>query len=1713
MLLSGRYELVELLAEGQQGAVYRARDSWNQATVAVKILKEPPDPEGVRVWADLRHPNIVKILDAFFGGEKPYLTMEYVDGPTLREAYLSHGEETLLHLLHGISHALHVAHARGVCHGDLKPANILVERGSEGAILKAKLTDFGLWRKAGTQSEGFSGTLAYAAPEVLRGEALDYRSDLYSLGASIYEVITGQPVFQGEDLRSVVEAHLAEDPVDPRVLNPSVSSTLAELVMQLLAKEPLRRLQSVEQHAAIAGDTAVDPPQLGEPAWIGRHRAWSFVRQLEGLAAKGQGSVALVVGEEDIGKSTFLRRLELDLGIRGKTQLFISCAANPPQAEAAEELMRRIKMLAGENRLIVADDATRSALTGRRARVFIEASRILAGNQHLVVLLDDVNCSDNSVLEFLKSVVPLVATERLLLLASLDREGLRILQAAIPNLLALPHVRRISFRSFTREETKQLVASQLSVDEVDSDVIDLLYDSSGGNPGLACEVVRQLVIQGFLKRRDGMWITEALPDPEALSAAMTWVVDSKLRSLNPMEHRVLGIMALLGAQVPREVIEEISGDSIPDLMVILRTLLERELIVQTGSGWALRHGLLAGPAASVFSEKERVELHAKAARVIQTRWPDDPSWTSALVHHLAGSGRRTEAFERGAEVADAALKEQRYSRALQLFGLAERCVADHESERELDVLKGQAACHMALGQWSSACNLFARLFDCLSAQGLPADDRAMLELSYAKALAAEGKQDESTKHLQRVLGMSSLSKAVRSEALAAAAHVAAEGRRWGEAEEYARSCLEQIDSASDDQLRSKTENTLGVALLMQGRLEEARIHLESSYGLREKAGDTLDAGRCALNLGILHRRLGEYADAGQSLATAMSRFESVGAAAWQAQACNMQGMVELASGFPRKAALLFERSVRLAFGCGRWRSAGSALNNLGLSLSAEGERGQALGRFKEAMALARRKGNRNLNQIIASNLGDYFLATGDLDVAEGWYTQAKAMAQHLDNDLCFGNCMRGFAKLRREQDELDQAERCLEEAMRALERSGDERSLLHARCELAELRTAQGRRDKALESAEQAAKRLEQLAAVDEAMVLRTLGKTKADLGRPEETAQAFKQCLDLVEATESVEGIALARLEVGRWLARGGPVKGFRAAERYLSQAKHGFQRLGARLRIKEAEDLLDELASTTPGGGVMPSADSRKLASVYRMMTLVNSAQSSEGILDQVLDLAVHAIHGERGLIILVKKDGGTLVVRAKTEIDGATITDARRISETVVKEVAGAGVPVFAADALHDVRFSEQDSIKMNRITCFMCVPLPVRGQIVGTIYVDSCNLGHRFTEEDVSYLTAFANQAAIAMENLRLREELEEENKYLQDQLRTVYSFDTLVGRSPAMELVYNAMTAVARSPVTVVIQGETGTGKELVAKAIHYSGPRSRRKFVTVNCSALPDTLLDSELFGYVRGAFTGAVRTAQGLFLLADGGTIFLDEITDMSPDLQAKLLRVLETGEVKQLGQPTTRRVDVRVICATNKVLEKEMLLGRFREDLYYRLKVVTIKVPPLRERLQDIPLLAVHFLNKYNEQFGKEIRRFSEDAVSLLCSIEWPGNVRELEHAIEAAIALCPGKVITTDTLSMALGPSPAQHENASTGLTLLAARRSLERRYITQALQDTGWNVSAAARKLSINRRQVQRLMRRYELGTSPRLRRETEGGWVNGEDGKMGRGEKRAMSVQR
>jgi Nif-specific regulatory protein len=493
-------------------------------------------------------------------------------------------------------------------------------------------------------------------------------------------------------------------------------------------------------------------------------------------------------------------------------------------------------------------------------------------------------------------------------------------------------------------------------------------------------------------------------------------------------------------------------------------------------------------------------------------------------------------------------------------------------------------------------------------------------------------------------------------------------------------------------------------------------------------------------------------------------------------------------------------------------------------------------------------------------------------------------------------------------------------------------------------------------------------------------------------------------------------------------------------------------------------------------------RLLALYDMLRILNSSTDPDTLLESILDLALGALRAERGMILLKQphdREEDAFAVHLARNLDADTMEDVRSYSRRIVA-AAAKGESLLALDAGTDERFQDYKSVSLYGIRSLICVPLRSRERIIGTVYLDSRRDGMLFTQDDLRFLEAFADQAALALGNVLERVELEDRNRQLQALAETRTRYDNLIGRCAAMQRVFDTLDKFSATNLPVLIHGESGTGKEIVARAIHFNGPRRKRSFVSENCAALPETLLESELFGHVRGAFTGAERDHPGLFEQAHKGTLFLDEIGDMSAAMQARLLRVLEEGEIRRVGGERSIEVDVRVLAATHRDLGAEVQAGRFREDLFYRLQVLTVSLPALRDRPGDVPLLCDHFLRRIGEERGLGPLRLAPDVLALLHRHEWPGNVRQLENTLQRLVVLADGRtidagVVATDPdLRTRLGYS-APRGDTGAPFSLEAG----EKTQLEKALQAAGGNRSAAARLLNVSRATFYRKLRRHGL----------------------------------
>jgi transcriptional regulator with GAF, ATPase, and Fis domain len=527
-----------------------------------------------------------------------------------------------------------------------------------------------------------------------------------------------------------------------------------------------------------------------------------------------------------------------------------------------------------------------------------------------------------------------------------------------------------------------------------------------------------------------------------------------------------------------------------------------------------------------------------------------------------------------------------------------------------------------------------------------------------------------------------------------------------------------------------------------------------------------------------------------------------------------------------------------------------------------------------------------------------------------------------------------------------------------------------------------------------------------------------------------------------------------------------------------------------------VDTAAEPEPPKGSEPGAPVplEAMRQLQQFSALLARPSDLEALLDELIDQVVAMTRASKGFLVLATPaspagagraaDNGAAgpgyAIRVARNLERQPVDDpAELLSDNIIREAITSRKAQIISDAYADERFRSSLSVMNLKLCSVMAVPLLVRGELLGLIYVGNDNVRDLFRAEQLEMLTIFAAQAALFIKNAQLLNELRTESAELAERLEHV-KFGEIIGACPQMVEVYNRVEKVASTDITVLINGETGTGKELIAREIHNRSPRAKGPFITVNCGAIPENLIESELFGHVKGAFTGAVANQVGKFQAADHGTIFLDEIGELPLQLQVKLLRVLQEKQIQRVGEAKTMGIDARVVAATNRDLLEEVKAGRFREDLYFRLNVIGILLPPLRERGDDVLLIGRYLISRYAKEYSRDIdpgKALSGSAINAIMRFSWPGNIRQLENHIKKALVLADGPQLTAADLDLELpGGTAATDEDAV--LPLADARDRWQREYINRVLAINGGNRTKTARDLGVDPRTIFRHLEKVE-----------------------------------
>jgi Nif-specific regulatory protein len=1721
--------LGDVLLEGEiartaQAAIYRVRTgAAGGAALALKVALRPGDPEDlarfrheVRLLSEARHPNVVEVYD--FGvlpGDFPFLTMELLSGERLADRLRGRGWDAFYDAAIQAAAGLAHIHRQGVVHMDLKPANLGVTAGAgadaSGERLTLKILDFGLAQEVrGALDRRIRGTLAYTAPEVLLQDSYDHRADLYSLGMTLYELATGTLPSAGTDM-AAIRFHLEGELPDPRSVRPDLPPELARILVRLLQRDPGARYASAGRLLLDLGQAAGRPLDAAALSFsegrvlasrlVGRAEVLGRLRAAFAAAAEGHGGAIQLEGGEGIGKSRLLREFRLLASIEGAR-----VGRGTGLAEHSQPLGPFLDALKGaglEIKTTGAEAPAGEADSRERYRLYQEISQRLAAQAAsgppILLLIDDLHLAGRESGELLTFLAEDLRGSRVLLVAARRPDGLRR-EPDPASALAVVHLPPLD-----RKETARLVDACLGTSNLPASFYAWIWDHSEGVPAEVQQLLRQLVGDQVLQYRDGEWkpslnaLTRWGSSPEAreehgwqrvtaLPAPERELLDAAAVAADPFP---LGLLAALVAGDPQEIYERLST-------LVDQGHLER-LEEAEGTFYRIPQRPYRQMLYATLEPERRVTLHRRLGALLEERLRQgEMGLVTAVSEHFWRGGERGRSLPYLLWAAEEAAGVYAHAEAAGFYGRAAEAAAEaDDGEMAAQALSAQAEALTAAGSFPRALKIYHELLRRPDLDRASANGRAFLarlqlrkgrlHTRLAEHEAALASHEEGLRQLEglrqpdleidllhgKALALRDLAdgEAAFRSARSALAQAGREGLDRQRANllntlgnlvgargdfrlagRLIRRALWAAERAEDEVLGLRLRNNLGNVLWKTGHFDPARDLYSRNLAFCERTNDVWGQLFALNNLAILEGSRGNWMAAREPLTRSLELARRLGARETEAmQRLNLGEVEEILGNWPR-AQRHYERALKLLEETPDHADRFTVLYQLASLDRKRGHGAEAEQRAREALAGAEASGDRDLLAQCYLLVGQILKDRESLDEADTHLRRALELATESGSRPLLARTHISLADRALRCAEIEDAERHAAEARAQIERLGD-------RFHLAKLLTVEARIASAHDEVENA--------------------------------ERLFSEGVRLFEELETPYEHARSLYE---WGLRTWNVD---TALRRLRRALSGFERLGADTESRRASGALERIREHqrfSVGRGAS--------AILYEVGKVINSSLDLQEVLSRTMDLVLERLGAQRGMIVLcdrLTRDLDIAVVRNIGKDGGGDGSEGRKLSESVVRRVIDTREPVLAVDALSDGRFAGSESIIARHILSILCVPLAIRDRMAGAIYVDHCESRHLFGQSDLEFLVAFADQAAVAIENARLYSELDasrlrlkEENDSLRNEILSSHNLGSMIGKSRQMVELKQMIDRVAQSPSTVLIRGESGTGKGLVARIVHSISPRRQAPFIHFNCAALPETLVESELFGHEKGSFTGATGQKPGRFELANHGTIFLDEIGKVSLGVQSKLLRVVEEKEFERVGGTRTMHVDVRVITATNLDLEDAILRNEFREDLFYRLNILPIVLPPLRERKEDIPYLVQHFLAKISRDQGRPPKELDPAALDLFYAYDWPGNVRELEAAVHRSFVLSSSDVLTVDDFGwIALhvegkGATARPPEVPGTTPTIHLAEGGYEealdrydRQLIAAGLAQSNGRIRETARLLGIARNTLRAKMKRYGL----------------------------------
>jgi Nif-specific regulatory protein len=1200
-----------------------------------------------------------------------------------------------------------------------------------------------------------------------------------------------------------------------------------------------------------------------------------------------------------------------------------------------------------------------------------------------------------------------------------------------------------------------------------------IIEKSGGEKSLINSLLRALVSNQLLRRVAGTWkVSEELAEYKVSQSLAQECVLSDSATLDLYTRQILEALAILKLPVKADILCEIAEVPPGTFKSSLHDLKAAGWLT-TGQDESIRFskGVYGDYFVQQLSSEQISRLRKKSIQVLQEELADEKY--PELFAELLSQALRIEdsglILLYASHLVDLSEKEGEKPKAIRYAQIGLKYAQEEGSDQAKLTLK-LADLYNDSGQPTEAVGYYSQYLHLNTATSeVTADVQRKLGMCCARLLHFDDafKNFDSAMEYYQLHGIES---GIVEILLDSAAAKRIQGD-YSQAAQLLGHCTNLLKTLDDPSLLARLLNLQGILDWHRGCYDSAFNRLRKSYDLYATLNMKREHGRVASNLGLLLRDLGRPEEALVYLQKDLLITQEQNDLVSLSASYNNLGLAHKSLRRFDEAVECFDQALKLSYNLSYREGVAHAYNNLGFVFISMGSLDKALFNLREAVGCFKEIEKPSGQAVACFNLAEIYRIRKLTELALQHYHRSIELRKALGERIGVADCLAGITRIYLENQELDKAESYFAEAIAFYHEVGkiDDATLLY--CSKAEALCNIKRTVEAELMFENTSNKV--LASTP--LLIQSYVKMVSGLIsiNNKDFESAERNLLDALKGF-TIERDKVAQAKVNAYLGAA-----YSAAGRDRLALRHWRESLGIYRDLKVDKDI-ERLSKIVSAGDSIMTSGREQVRTLAKVSQFLMQIEDEEELLFEALRAAIELLGAERGAIILYDETRQIFELSVASGLESQTAKDAIDISSKTVKEVYASGNILIAGDAQSEPTLKSHESIRTYNILSILCAPLRVQDKVVGTLYLDNRQVIRAFADDDKDFIDALSNLISIALLKARSFERAHEEIQNLKQLAGVTYSFPDVIGKSPQMQELFAMVSKAAPTKAAVLILGENGTGKEIIANLIHKQSERRDKSFIRVNCAAIPRDLLEAELFGHEKGAFTGAHRSKPGRFEIANQGTIFLDEIGDMPLELQSKLLQVLEQHEFIRVGGTQTIKVDVRIIAATNRDLSKLIEANLFRQDLYYRLNTITIVVPPLRERKEDIPSLIEFFINKFTKENEKPPVKMPPQLLQALCECDWPGNVRQLMNTIERGVIFSESDQFDASLLPVEL----VQEIRARLGATRKYGKlqdlvEKYEKQIITGVLKKTSWNQSKASRILAIPVSSLNRKIMKYGL----------------------------------